>query len=160
MITQRLNRRLARWALELSSYKFIIKYRPGRMNTRADALSRRPDYTEGKEDNKEIIVLAWDKFEKPDIVRSVRIYDDYVLPIMETVTRYWQGNEPTLPENTEDIKAMNIPKDKVVVAEENRARVMKEHHDAPSAGHPGYDKTVELITRHHWWPNMKKDIKE
>ena len=123
-------------------------------------MSRRPDYTEGKEDNKEIIVLARDKFEKPDIVRSVRIYDDYVLPIMETATRYWQGNEPTLPENTEEIKAMNIPKDKVVVAEENRARVMKEHHDAPSAGHPGYDKTVELITQHHWWPNMRKDIKE
>ena len=65
---------------------------------------------------------------------------------METVTRYWQGNEPTLPENTEEIKAMNILKDKVVVVEENRARVMKEHHDTPSAGHPGYDKTVELIT--------------
>ena len=26
------------------------------------------------------------------------------------------------------------------------------------AGHPGVAKTLELITREMWWPNMKKDV--
>ncbi|KAI8519844.1 hypothetical protein Bbelb_031010 [Branchiostoma belcheri] len=34
--------RRTRWAIELSTYQFTIKYRPGPTNTDADALSRRP----------------------------------------------------------------------------------------------------------------------
>ena len=30
------------------------------------------------------------------------------------------------------------------------------HH---SWGHPGVDKTWELMTRNYWWPGMKKDIR-
>jgi hypothetical protein len=36
-----LNRRQARWALELSEYNFKIVYRPGPKNAKADALTRR-----------------------------------------------------------------------------------------------------------------------
>ena len=31
------------------------------------------------------------------------------------------------------------------------------HH---SWGHPGIDKTLELMTRNYWWPRMKKDIQK
>ena len=31
------------------------------------------------------------------------------------------------------------------------------HH---SWGHPGIDKTLELMTRNYWWPGMKKDIQK
>ena len=39
-----LNRRQARWALELDMFDFQIIYRPGTQNTKPDALSRRADY--------------------------------------------------------------------------------------------------------------------
>ena len=31
-------------------------------------------------------------------------------------------------------------------------------HHHMMAGHPGVAKTLELITREFWWPNMKKDV--
>ncbi|KAH6589502.1 hypothetical protein BASA50_009995 [Batrachochytrium salamandrivorans] len=44
MTTKKLTRRQARWSLELSEYDFSITHRPGKLNGRADPLSRRHDY--------------------------------------------------------------------------------------------------------------------
>jgi len=33
-----------------------------------------------------------------------------------------------------------------------RLRVFQSQHDSPSAGHFGYNKTMELISRNFWWP--------
>ena len=41
--TKTLNRRQARWAEILSEFNFVITYRPGEKNGKADALSRRTD---------------------------------------------------------------------------------------------------------------------
>ena len=41
--TKRLNRRQARWAEQLSVFDFIIRYRKGEQNGKADALSRRSE---------------------------------------------------------------------------------------------------------------------
>ena len=42
--SKELNRRQARWYELLGSYDFVIKHIPGSTNSKADALSRRPDY--------------------------------------------------------------------------------------------------------------------
>ena len=39
-----------------------------------------------------------------------------------------------------------------------RLRIMKSRHDSPLAGHQGYAKTVELISRNYVWFGMNKDI--
>ncbi|KAH9266089.1 hypothetical protein BASA83_010829 [Batrachochytrium salamandrivorans] len=41
---KRTNSSQARWSLELSEYTFTITHRPGKLNGRADSLSRREDY--------------------------------------------------------------------------------------------------------------------
>ena len=41
---QNLNRRQARWIMDLQEYNFTIKHRSGKTNTKADLLSRRADY--------------------------------------------------------------------------------------------------------------------
>ena len=58
------NRRVARWHMELMEYNFTLVHLPGRKNGRNDALSRRPDYDTGEEDNKQLIVLPEKVFTK------------------------------------------------------------------------------------------------
>jgi hypothetical protein len=35
-----------------------------------------------------------------------------------------------------------------------RLEILQAHHDFPSAGHFGYNKTLELVSRDYWWPQM------
>jgi hypothetical protein len=40
-----------------------------------------------------------------------------------------------------------------------RLRIFNAYHCAPTAGHGGVTKTYDLITRHFWWPGLRRDIK-
>lgn len=52
MTLRRLNERQMRWSQMLSQFDFILKYRPGRLAARLDALSRRKyDIPQGLVDN-------------------------------------------------------------------------------------------------------------
>jgi len=53
MISQKLNRRQARWALYLSQFNFMLKHVLGKSMEKADGLSRRPDWQEGVERDNE-----------------------------------------------------------------------------------------------------------
>jgi len=68
MMSQKLNRRQARWALYLSQFNFKLKHVPGKSIEKADKLSRRPDWQEGVErDNKD------QKLIKPEWVREAEM---------------------------------------------------------------------------------------
>ena len=54
---QKISRHVAREVLELSEYDLEIHHIKGTSNRCADALSRRPDYNQGEDDNKDVIVL-------------------------------------------------------------------------------------------------------
>ena len=41
-----------------------------------------------------------------------------------------------------------------------RLQVLQSRHDFPAAGHFGFNKTMELISRDFWWPQMWKSVKE
>jgi hypothetical protein len=53
---QKVNQRIARYILTLADYHILLQHRPGPQN-RADALSQRPDYDQGEEDNQEVTPL-------------------------------------------------------------------------------------------------------
>jgi hypothetical protein len=36
--------------------------------------------------------------------------------------------------------------------------IVKQHHDLRVAGHPGRWKTLELVSRNYWWPQMSRYI--
>lgn len=46
-----------------------------------------------------------------------------------------------------------VPKDSKL-----RYDIVKAHHDAPSTGHPGRWKTLDLVSRNYWWPEMQRYI--
>ena len=39
-----------------------------------------------------------------------------------------------------------------------RMHIITTHHDSPIAGHPGYQKTQELIEQQYYWPGLASDI--
>ena len=41
---------------------------------------------------------------------------------------------------------------------EIRREILKECHDSRTAGHPGRDCTLELVSRHYWWPLMRSFV--
>ena len=65
---QNLNRRQARWVMDLQEYDFVIKYRPGKANTKADILLWRTGHDRGENDNQGVILLKEELF--------VRLHDD------------------------------------------------------------------------------------
>ena len=47
---------------------------------------------------------------------------------------------------------------KVYVPKQLRTSVIRAHHDSTDAGHPGQDRTLELITHNYWWPAVQQDV--
>ncbi|KAF8748732.1 hypothetical protein RHS01_10578 [Rhizoctonia solani] len=41
-----------------------------------------------------------------------------------------------------------------------KERLLREFHDSPLAGHPGQQRTLELLSQSYWWPGMKSTAKE
>jgi hypothetical protein len=38
--------------------------------------------------------------------------------------------------------------------------ILRRYHDAPTAGHPGRDRTIEQIEKTFWWPSLQQWIEE
>ena len=48
----------------------------------------------------------------------------------------------------------------VINDDTTRHEVLKEHHDHPTAGHPGIASTYFSIRTRYWWPNMKEWVQQ
>ena len=46
----------------------------------------------------------------------------------------------------------------VIVPTDLRKELLELYHDSPTAVHLGKFRCLELLTRHHWWPGVKKDM--
>ena len=158
MKRQDLNRRQARWAQYLSRFNFKWTHKAGSTMGKADALSRREDHAVGvADDNKGVTVIL------PDQIRTITpnlkslIFDALVTRAETEVYRLCK--EKGICEERDGFlydssSWMYVPNDDSL-----RMKVIASHHDSPVAGHPGYQKTQELIERHYYWPGLSADIK-
>jgi hypothetical protein len=48
----------------------------------------------------------------------------------------------------------------IQLTNEQEQAVIQDRHDAKPAGHPGINKTIELVTRDFLWPGLRKDVTE
>jgi hypothetical protein len=166
MTARVLNRRQARWNMSLSRFDFVITYRPGKQQGLSDALSRRsylaPKAGEAAFDQQCTTLLKPEHFricaivgpidtDFLDQVRTATIGDFVALEIKKRANNDKFKVEGDLLYFEE---RLYIPKGPT------RLRVLQSRHDFPAAGHFGYNKTLELISRDFWWPQMWKDVKE
>ena len=135
--TKILNRRQVRWSELLGQHKFTIHYTPGRDNARADALSRRPDYLDGKDPEPQQILK-----QNADGTLSPNVKE---LNAILTVLRDDEEHYP-------------IVGGRCRIPPEQEQDCIRRHHDDLTAGHPGVAKTLDLLRRNFIFPDMKNKV--
>ena len=126
---------------------------------KVDALSRHEDHTVGvADDNKGVMVIF------PSQVRSLPIIDDICKKIFDTLVTqtetevYHLCKEKGICEEHDGFLYDSSGRMYVPNNDSLRMHIISSHHDSPVAGHPGYQKTQELIEQQYYWPGLATDI--
>ena len=172
-----LSQRQARWSEFLSEFFVNWEYLPGEVNP-ADSLSRL-----GNEEPLPTVLTmllsttqtrnlrkktkrkrAMENVPEPFVsgqqghvvpqVTSAELLQGY------TLDPWFHDPKNTAP-YTRDVRGLWCKDNLVLVPKTSdlRLRVFLAYHCAPAAGHGGVTKTFDLITRHFWWPGLRKDIR-
>lgn len=163
-----LNRRQARWNMSLSRFDFTITYRPGKQQGLSDALSRRaylaPKAGDAAFDQQCTTLLQPERFCLNAMSMALPIDADFRRDIQIA-----SSQDPLFcrtkqhPDNDKFKIQDNLLyfEDRVYIPEGPlRLRVLQSRHDFPAAGHFGFNKTLELVSRDFWWPQMWKAVKD
>ncbi|KAG7668438.1 hypothetical protein KSW81_002322 [Nannochloris sp. 'desiccata'] len=143
------NRRHNRYLQFLAEFgnDLIIKYKPGRSNVVADALSRIPNLNS-------ISTLG----PSPELLHEFAVA--YVSdPLTETFftggagPTKWSLHDGFIYEEKNGEKLIYVPASKSL-----KDLIIHDHHDAAIAGHLGRDKTIAAIGTTYTWPGMREDI--
>ena len=88
--------------LELEEYNIKLQHVPGKNNSRADALSRRPDYDQGAADNQNITVLPDRMFIRAlasqELEQNEEVLKPWVDPhkLKQISGTWWKGDQLVL----------------------------------------------------------------
>ena len=147
--------RLARWALKLQGYDFVVEHRKGALNYVPDALSRMEESS-----GPVYSAVTWAESTQD------QWYLDWLRKVQESPNDYpkWKivGGQLYCYRPNETINVVMGDTDawKIAVPKEMRGEVLKECHDKATAGHPGREKTYAGVTRYYYWPNSYKTVEE
>ena len=127
---------MAQYILTLADYNIQLHHRAGLLN-RADKLSRRPDYDNGKEDNKEVTPLPTSLFAKSAMLD-------------QTISSHQKTNNDQLEKIKKEYQCELIngiwkrEGQSIILDNDTQRKVLKECHDHPMAGHPRMASTYFL----------------
>ena len=166
---QKISRRVAREVLELSEYDLEIHHIKGTANGRADALSRRPDYDHGEQDNENVTVLPDKIFIRTNNTHRTGMPNQSIATItveeMRSTNHKDEQDEDIIkpwvdPHKLKKINGVWYKEGRRVITKgsEERKSIIAAHHDTPVHGHPGISKTGKIVERYYWWPTIRQDV--
>ena len=182
-----LTRRQARWSEFLSGFNFLVKYRPGRLGGKPDALTRRSDLYPKKgdgafarnnpqnvqtlfKDGQLVSALRATMADHPEYltypcqlraafldVDSLR--NDIIAAITEDPIAKDAFADPSAPHAFSPL-GLPLRDNRVYVPDSRdlRLRILQMCHDHPVAGHYGREKTLDLVRRDFFWPRLRDDV--
>lgn len=183
-----LSERQCRWAEELSKYRYILQYRPGRLAGRPDALSRRPQDSNSSEATlqsvmrpESIQVAVLEAEEASKLPKGASLFADLH---MQTL---W--DKAVLEDETYQVRLDAVQKgarsfpvsantkqqigDCAISAhgtllwrgviwlptwEPLTTTVIQRAHESGLAGHPGKNTTFQILRRDYHWDGMSGDV--
>jgi hypothetical protein len=186
--TKVLTRRQVRWSEYLSTFDLMIRFRPGKLGAKPDALTRRADvYPKGGDSDfasanpqnfrpifsqKQLSCSIRASYYEETFLRASELMDyeslraDILsaLPIDQLASDIIGKLEtPAPPKNwSRSDTGFLMFADKIYVPDVSdlRLRVLKIKHDHPLSGHPGKHKTATLTLREFFWPKLRDTVSD
>ena len=138
----KLNKRHARWVEFIETFPYVIRYKQGKENIVADALSRRYALISildakllGFEHIKELYPMDQD------------FCDEFQACEKKAVGKYFRHKGFLFRENKLCVPNYSL-----------RDLLVRESHSGGLMGHFGVAKTLAILQEHFYWPHMKRDV--
>jgi hypothetical protein len=174
-----LNLRQARWAEQLANYDFAITYRTSKLAGKLDIVSRDSGDSpwEGEmkhRQNRGRILLPSQTF----WISSAEVMELQVDRELLEEIRGKTAEDPEVQavilklqkgERRDSRVALGLCEERdgllmyggliwIPNNDQLRLRLLYDHHDALVAGHPGWAKTLELLSRNYYWPQQRQYV--
>ncbi|KAJ1114308.1 hypothetical protein NDU88_002547 [Pleurodeles waltl] len=149
---RQLTQRQMRWMLFFSEYEFVVTFRPGVDNRKADSLSRQEDVRTIASRPEEAII-------KPERVLCAL----HISHFLEKVSKHKSAAQwkkwAELSQDRTLKHGIPLQGNRLYLpTRELRVQAFNWCHDAVTAGHPGYTKTAQIVQRHFRWEGWAKDV--
>jgi hypothetical protein len=139
----KLNRRHAKWVEFIETFPYVVKYKKGKENVVADALSRKMTLL----NQLEVKVLGLETLK------------DLYAQDPDFATPFSNCKEGKGWEKYHVHEGFLFRANKLCIPESSvRLLLLQESHGGGLMGHFGRDKTYMMLSNHYYWPNMRRDV--
>ncbi|KAL4312967.1 hypothetical protein GQ457_01G036970 [Hibiscus cannabinus] len=138
-----------RWLSKLIGYDFEIRYRPGKLNSVADALSREVSST--------IMAFTQSTFGIIEDIRTATQAD----PELRNIQLHLADGTAMYPGYSAQ-DGLLLVRGRILVPQESalRSRILREFHNSTVGGHAGILRTFHRLAANCYWKTMRKDVRQ
>ncbi|QRW19985.1 Retrotransposable element Tf2 protein [Rhizoctonia solani] len=167
--SQTFNCRHAQWHLLLTGYNFQIVYQPGKQTGKPDALSRQSNHADIPPEPQSMLpnpVFANTTLVLPEkeLQRQIKLSLDQDKSL-EEILQFLQNESKAPPsikcafKDYEMEAGLLFYQGRIVVPDVRNLQtdLLRIYHNSPLAGHPGHQRTLELISQLYYWPGIRAD---
>ena len=145
--------RQMRWMLFFNEFDFLITFKPGIKNSKADALSRLADPVPPIDPIPPKNIISSEKvlavIESEDFLKRVQV------ETAKLDSALWESNKDQTTKEGFFFKNKRL----FIPTQELRDTVLNWCHDSPLSVHPGRLKTKQMCLRNFWWEGLDHDSK-